>query len=94
MGHRLARESLSRLCNQRLGSADDEKVGAMRTIEKGIKVVIEDLAQFEEILGSFGTCLDLEVDDYVSEGCFQEEGHGRFTPTAAAVTAGPTATKN
>ncbi len=66
----------------------------MRTIEKGIKVVIEDLAQFEEILGSFGTCLDLEVDDYVSEGCFQEEGHGRFTPTAAAVTAGPTATKN
>lgn len=52
-----------------------EKVGAKRTVEEGIKVVIVDLAEFEEVLASIRTCFDLEIDDYVPEGCFQEKRH-------------------
>ena len=54
---------------------DGEKVGRERTIEEGIKVIIVDLAKFEEVLASFRTCFDLEIDDYVTKGCFQEQGH-------------------
>ena len=48
---------------------------AKQTVEKSIKVVVVYLAEFEKILASFWTCLDLEIDDYVTKGCFQEKRH-------------------
>jgi hypothetical protein len=46
-----------------------------RTVEEGIKVIVVYLALFDKILAFFRTCFDLEVDDYVTKGCFQEKGH-------------------
>lgn len=71
-----ARKSFETMEPKRLDKADSEKVDREQTIEEGIKVIIVDLAKFEEVLASFWTCLDLEIDDYVTEGCFQEQRHG------------------
>jgi hypothetical protein len=57
-----------------------KKLDTKRTVEEGVKIEIVDFAQFEEILASFWTCFDLEIDDDVSKGCFQEKRHDPQQP--------------
>ena len=48
-----------------------------RTVEESIKVVVIDFTQFHKVLTKLGTCIDLKIDDYVTERCFHEKRHPR-----------------
>jgi hypothetical protein len=61
-----------------------------RTVEESIKVVVIEFAQFDKVLTKLGTCVDLKIDDYVTERCFDEKRHlgartNHFQPVASPI---------
>jgi hypothetical protein len=54
------------------------------TIEKCIEIVIIHFTQFEEVLAGLWAGVDFEVNNYIPERSFQEDGHRLGSQTIVA----------